>query len=50
MLKCYEFGRYSEQFSSTQASLLNEMIEGDTVGNAAIEDKLIRLRARIIAR
>ena len=42
MLKCYQFGRYIEQFISTQASLLNEMIEGDTVGNAAIEDKLIR--------
>lgn len=43
MLKRYQFGRRSEQLDSTQASLLDEMIDGDS---AAIEDELAQLRAR----
>lgn len=43
MLKRYQFGRRSEQLDSTQASLLDEMIDGDI---AAIEDELAQLRAR----
>ena len=43
MLKRYQFGRRSEQLDSTQASLLEEMIDGDI---AAIEEELAQLRTR----